>query len=291
MILPRVVTRGEARREATARLVTSSDPRDGTPALDADLLLAHAIGITKESLYAHLDDPLTPAERERYGALVDRRALGEPVAYLRGYKEFFGLRFAVDPRVLIPRPETEAVVEAVVAFLRTARRARVVDVGTGSGAIAVAIAVTEPSARVIATDVSAEALDVARANVRTHGVEARVELRQGDLLAPVVEMVDAVAANLPYLRDEAVREWSGERTSLAFEPAVAVVAGPDGLALIRRCADDLPRVLSSGGAAFFECDPPQADTIRRILSARIGGATRTIPDLTGAPRVVEGIRG
>ena len=284
-----MVTRGQARAAAPARLLASSDPAQPSAALDADLLLAHACGVTKEALYAHLDAPIGEDELARYGALVERRAAGEPVAYLRGYKEFFGLRFAVDPRVLIPRPETEVLVEAALAFLRATGRTCLVDVGTGSGAIAVAVAVHEPRARVIATDVSPGALEVARANAAAHRVADRVELRQGDLLARVTERVDVVAANLPYLRADAVAEWTGERTSLAFEPSVAVVAGPDGLALIRRCVDDLRRVLAPGGAAYFECDPPQADGVRRLLDATIGGATRTIADLTGAPRVVEGI--
>jgi release factor glutamine methyltransferase len=285
-ILPRVVTRGAERAIATARLGASADP---TAALDADLLLAHATGTSKESLYAHLDVPLAADELVRYRDLVERRASGEPVAYLRGHKDFFGLRFAVDRRVLIPRPETEILVESVLAFLRATGRTRVVDVGTGSGAIAIAIAVSEPRARVIATDLAAGALEVARTNALVHGVADRIDLRQGDLLASVSERVDVVAANLPYLRDDAVREWTGDRTSLAFEPAVAVVAGADGLALIRRCVDDLARVLVAGGAAYFECDPPQADTVRALVGARIGAATRVIPDLSGAPRVVEGI--
>ena len=288
-ILPRMVTRGQARMAATARIAASSDPHK-TAALDADLLLAHVLHLAKEALYTHLEEPLSPDEEARYDALIARRAAGEPVAYLRGYKEFFGLRYAVDRRVLIPRPETEVLVEAVLAYLRRSGRSRVVDVGTGSGAIAIAIAVSDPRAQVIATDVSADALAVARANADAHGVADRVQFRTGDLLASIDETSDAVAANLPYLRDEAVDRWTGERTSLAFEPHIAVVAGTDGLALVRRCIDDLPRVLAPGGAAFFECDPPQSDTVRALLGAKIGGATRVIPDLTGAPRVVEGVR-
>ena len=265
-------TRGEARAAAIARI----DP------LDADVLVAHALGITKESLYAHAEASLNGAESARVADLVARRAAGEPVAYLRGSKEFYGLRFAVDPRVLIPRPETETLVDAVRAFLRGRGPRVVADVGTGSGAIAVALAVTEPDVRVLATDVSADALAVARANVAAHGVDERVELRQGDLLAPIEESVDAVAANLPYLRDDAVHELVGDRTSLAFEPAVAVVAGADGLALIRRCVADLSRVLAPGGAAFFECDPPQA----RAVAALWAGPSRVIRDGAGAERVV-----
>ncbi len=283
-----MTTRAAARTEATARLRAAADP---TAALDADLLLAHVCGVTKEALYAHLDEALSPSEAAAYEALVGRRAAGEPVAYLRGYKEFFGLRFAVDPRVLIPRPETEVLVEAVLGFLRATGRTRVVDVGTGSGAIAVAVAVHAPRARVVATDASAAALAVARTNAETHAVSARVDLREGDLLEPVDEEVDVVAANLPYLRADAVRHLAGERTSLAFEPVGAVVAGPDGLEVIRRCVAQLPARLAPGGAAFFECDPPQADTVAGLLRGTIPGTTRVLPDLTGSLRVVEGMRG
>src|SRR5687768_14145632 len=237
-------TVGELRARALARIA----------ALDADVLLAHALGATKESLYADPDATVAPAVAAAFEGLVARRARGEPVAYLRGWKEFYGLRFAVDPRVLIPRPETEAVVDAI----RASGARLVADIGTGSGAIAVALAVNDPEVRVIATDISADALAVARANVGAHRVAGRVELRQGDLLAPIRERVDAVAANLPYLTDASVAEWTGERTSLAFEPSIAVLAGPDGLALVRRAIRDLPRILRPGGSAYFECDPPQA---------------------------------
>lgn len=263
---------------------------DETAALDADLLLAHACGVTKEQLYAHLDAALSPDERALYDALVARRAGGEPVAYLRGHKEFFGLRFAVDPRVLIPRPETEVLVEAALAFLRRTGRTRVADVGTGSGAVAVAIAASEPRARVIATDISSAALEVAAANAAAHGVADRVELRRGDLLEPIDAPVDVVAANLPYLSEDAVPQWVGERTSLFFEPREAVVAGSDGLDVIRRCLAQLPSKLAPGGAILLECDPPQAEPIEALVGAAVGGQTRVVPDLTGAPRVVVGVR-
>jgi release factor glutamine methyltransferase len=282
-----VLTRGQAREAATDRLRRSADV---TAALDADLLLAHVCGIRKEDLYAHLDARLSPDEAGAYDAAIARRARGEPVAYIRGYKEFYGLRFTVDPRVLIPRPETEVLVDAVLAFLRASGRARMVDVGTGSGAIAVSVAVHEPRARVIAIDASLDAIAVAAENAALHGVARRIDILHGDLLAPIEQPVDVVAANLPYLTDDALAHLTGERTSLAFEPAAAVVAGPDGLSVIRRCIDDLPRVLAPGGAVYVECDPPQSDTVAELLGARIGAATRTIADLSGAPRVVEGIR-
>jgi release factor glutamine methyltransferase len=282
-----VTTRRDARAAAADRLRRSGDE---TAALDADLLLAHACGISKEELYAHLEVPLSDDEERSYEALVARRAAGEPVAYLRGFKEFFGLRFAVDERVLIPRPETEVLVEAALAFARRSGRFRVVDVGTGSGAIAVALAVSEPRVRVVATDVSADALAVARANAEAHGVADRIELRQGDLLAPVAEQADVVAANLPYLRDDAVSGWVGERTSLFFEPREAVVAGSDGLDVIRRFLAQLPRVLAPGGVVLLECDPPQAEPVEGLVRAAVGARTRVIPDLTGSARVVEGLR-
>ena len=235
----------------------------------------------KEALVAHPENELTPAETQRYELLIERRAAGVPVAYLRGYKEFYGLRFMVDERVLVPRPETEILVDAVRTHGR-GRSLKVVDVGTGSGAIAVALAASEPQLRLIATDISTDALAVARANVEANRV--RVELRAGDLLVPIKELVDVVAANLPYLRDDDLVELTGDRASLAHEPRLATVAGPDGLAVIRRAIADLPRVLAPDGAAFFECDPPQVAAISALL-APLGGVD-VLSDLAGLARVV-----
>ncbi|HEV2250496.1 MAG TPA: peptide chain release factor N(5)-glutamine methyltransferase [Candidatus Limnocylindria bacterium] len=271
-------TRGEARARATETLRRAGAP---TPALDADVLLAHALGVEKEALVAHPEVELGPEEAARFDTFVAKRADGVPVAYLRGFKEFYGLRFAVDPRVLVPRPETEILVDAVRDHVSD-RGLTVVDVGTGSGAIAVALALSAPRLRVIATDVSVAALAVARVNAAANG--ARIEFRRGDLLTTVTERVDVVAANLPYLRDDALEELAGERTSLAFEPRVATVAGPDGLALVRHAIADLPRVLAPDGAAFFECDPPQAEPIAALL--RPLGTVDVLKDLAGLDRVV-----
>jgi release factor glutamine methyltransferase len=266
------------RSRATERLRASGAP---APALDADVLLAHALAIPKESLVAHPEVELTAAEALRYEALIERRAAGVPVAYLRGFKEFYGLRFAVDERVLVPRPETEILVDAVRSHA-AGRPLTVVDVGTGSGAIAVALAVTEPQLRVIATDVSANALAVAQANAIANA--ARIEFRVGDLLAPIHGPVDVVAANLPYLRDEDLGDVTGDRASLAHEPRLATVAGEDGLVLVRRAISDLPRVLVPDGAAFFECDPPQVAAISGLLAPL--GTVDVLRDLAGLDRVV-----
>jgi release factor glutamine methyltransferase len=274
-----VVTRGEARARATDTLRRAGAP---TPALDADVLLAHALGLPKETFVAHPDVELTSDEEARFDMLVARRADGVPVAYLRGFKEFYGLRFAVDARVLVPRPETEVLVDTVRSYVR-GRALTVVDVGTGSGAIAIALAVSDPKLRLIATDVSAAALAVARTNAAAHG--AQIDFRQGDLLGPITERVDVVVANLPYLRDDAFEQLEGDRTSLAFEPRVATAAGQDGLALVRHAIADLARVLAPDGGAFFECDPPQANEIAALLSAL--GATDVIRDLAGLDRVVQ----
>jgi release factor glutamine methyltransferase len=275
-------TWGGARVAAIERLGLGTDPR--TAVLDADVLLAFVLGLRKEDVIAHPGRPLADPELSRFRTIVERRARGEPVAYLRGFKEFYGLRFAVDPRVLIPRPETETLVDAAREFI-AARPLVVVDVGTGCGAIAIAIAAHERTVRVIATDVSRDALEVAEANALSNGVADRVDFRAGDLLGPVTERVDVVCANLPYLPDDALARLAGERSSLAFEPRAAVVAGGDGLDVIRRAVAQLPRVLAPGGAAFFECDPPQAADIERSLSD-IGLRTRVVRDLTGAERVI-----
>jgi len=275
-------TWGEARAAATTRLRSAPDP--DTAALDADVLLAYVLGVGKEALFAHPERELSPAEDVRFQQLVERRGRGEPVAYLRGFKEFYGLRFLVDPRVLIPRPETEGLVDAAREVI-AGRALTVVDVGTGSGAIAVAIAAHEPRVRVIATDSSRDALAVAQANALAGGVADRVEFRLGDLLAPITERVDLVCANLPYLPDASVDKWAGARSSLAFEPRDAVVAGADGLDVIRRCVADLPRVLAPHGAALFECDPPQVATVVQLLLSQVLRAEAR-QDLSGNQRIV-----
>ena len=275
-------TWGEARAAATTRLRSAPDP--DTAALDVDVLLAYVLGVGKEALFAHPERELSPAEDVRFQQLVERRGRGEPVAYLRGFKEFYGLRFLVDPRVLIPRPETEGLVDAAREVI-AGRALTVVDVGTGSGAIAVAIAAHEPRVRVIATDSSRDALAVAQANALAGGVADRVEFRLGDLLAPITERVDLVCANLPYLPDASVDKWAGARSSLAFEPRDAVVAGADGLDVIRRCVADLPRVLAPHGAALFECDPPQVATVVQLLLSQVLRAEAR-QDLSGNQRIV-----
>lgn len=283
-----LTTRAALRARAISRLRDAGDP---TAALDADVLLAHALGVGKEVLYAHPQE-LVPDELERdFGELIWRRVLGEPVAYLRGWKEFYGLRFAVDPRVLIPRPETEVLVDAVRDVIRGTQAALIVDVGTGSGAVAVALAVHDRGIRVIATDLSDDVLAVARDNARAHGVADRIAFRRGDLLAPITEVADVVVANLPYLRNIDAHRFTGPRDSLRFEPLAAVVAGARGLELIRRCAADLSRVLRPGGSAVFECDPPQASTVADLLRDAVGGSIRVVRDLRGDARAVAAHRG
>ena len=277
-----MTTWGEARVAAVERLGLGADPQ--TAVLDADVLLAFVLDVRKEDVLAHPERQIGEVELARYRTAVERRARGEPVAYLRGFKEFYGLRFAVDPRVLIPRPETEVLVDAAREFV-AGRRLVVVDVGTGCGAIAVALAASERSVRVIATDTSRGALEVAKANAASNRVAGRVDFRLGDLLDPIVERVDVVCANLPYLPSEALGRLVGERTSLAFEPREAVVAGDDGLDVIRRAVAQLPRVLAPGGAAFFECDPPQVKSVERMF-VEIGMRMRVVRDLTGAERVI-----
>lgn len=275
-----MATRGELQARGRTALRAAGV---ASAALDADVLLAHVAGVGKDALVAHPEAVLPPDAERRFDDLISRRSRGEPVAYLRGYKEFYGVTLGVDPRVLVPRPETEVLVDAVRAFA-AGRSLTVVDVGTGSGAIAIALARSEPALRIIATDISADALAVARDNAAANGVADRITFLEGDLLSPVAEPVDCVAANLPYLRADALDDLSGDRAALAFEPRLATLSGPDGLDLIRRAAADLPRVLRPEGTAFFECDPPQVADLLLLLAPI--GPTSVLPDLAGADRVV-----
>jgi release factor glutamine methyltransferase len=274
-------TRADARREAIARLRAAGSE---TAVLDADLLLAFAVGVRKEDVYAHPEAPITGDALRRYDALVERRARGEPVAYLRGVKEFYGLDFAVDARVLIPRPETELLVDEALRRLAPRPSPLLCDLGTGSGAVAVALALRLPRARVIAIDSSAAALAVARANAERHGVADHIELRAGDLLVPITEQLDAVVANLPYLTTAEVD--AGRGTSIEFEPREALDGGPDGLAVMRSAIAALPAHLAPGGIALFECGPAQALAVAELLRRALGTRGEILRDPAGRERVV-----
>jgi release factor glutamine methyltransferase len=272
-----------------------------TPRLDTELLLAHAIGVERTAVVAHGDAPVGVDAEAAFRAFLIRRAAGEPVAYIRGIKEFHGIALVVDRRALIPRPETEHVVDLVLAevMTRLTTRAgardgeplRVVDVGTGSGAIAIALAVALRTRRVppdevviVAVDVSADALDLARENAVGHAVGDRVTFETADLLPPStsVRPWDVVAANLPYVRSDAMASLP---TPTTFEPAAALDGGPDGLAVIARLLDALPAGLAADGAAFLEIGADQGEAIVALAAERLPGwVCRVEADLAGLPR-------
>ncbi|GAB4204166.1 MAG: peptide chain release factor N(5)-glutamine methyltransferase [Roseiflexaceae bacterium] len=251
--------------------------------LDAELLLAHTLGWSRARVLAEGRIELDPAQQARFAALVDRRAALEPVAYLVGQREFYGLDFEVTPAVLVPRPETELLVERALEFARNLPAgAQIADIGAGSGAIAVALAVHLPQARISAVDLSAEALAVAGRNAARHGVAGRVRLLQGDLLAPLDSPVDLLVSNPPYTVlaeiDEGVRR---------HEPHLALDGGPDGLELYRRLLAAAPPLLRPGGAVLLEIGATQAETVSALARQHFPDARVTVEqDLAGHDRVV-----
>jgi release factor glutamine methyltransferase len=253
-----------------------------TPRLDAEVLLAHALGLDRVGLYLDYARPLQAAELARYRELVRRRAQREPVAYIRGYKEFWSLEFTVGPAVLIPRPETELLVEEALGLARQAR-ARIVEVGTGSGAVAVVLA-RELHQEVLATDSSAAALSVAGRNAQRH--QAAVRFVLGDLLAPFGEAVfDIVVSNPPYVPRG---EIAGVAPELSFEPRAALDGGEDGLESIRGLVAEAPRVLAAGGWLLLEVGAGQAAEVSRLFEAAGLVEVASVADLAGTPRVVKG---
>lgn len=253
--------------------------------LDAEVLLAHVLNVDRAWLHAHPERPLTAAERQRFRRLVERRREHVPVAYLTGRREFYGHDLRVTPAVLIPRPDSELLVDLAIDWLRSHPLAhRVIDLGTGSGALAIAIAKAVPSARVVGIDVDARALAVAAGNVREQRVASRVELQRGDLLRTAAP-ADLIVANLPYL--SAVRRRTAA-PELGYEPAWALAGGEDGLDAIRKAIEQAPRVTRPGGCLVFECDPPQARRIKRLANVTWPSARVTIhKDLAGRDRAVQ----
>jgi release factor glutamine methyltransferase len=241
------------------RLATGHLERNGSgsPRLDAELLLAHSLGIRRLDLYLQFERPLSETELKPYRELLARRARGEPVAYLTGRKEFMKLEFEVTPDVLVPNPDTELLVQQAVAWGREKGPLVLADVGTGSGCIAVALAHYLPAATVVGIDVSKAALEVAARNASRLGVGDRVELREGDLLAPLAEPADAICANLPYLDEDA----DPLPAEVLAQPRTALFTGDGGAALIKRLLADAPAHLRPGGRIFLEIDPGIAEAL------------------------------
>jgi release factor glutamine methyltransferase len=280
-------TIAEAFAWARAMLAAVSE----TASLDAQLLLMHVLGVDRAVLVAHSERPLTPEQSATYRDLVQRRAAGVPLPYLTGTRAFYDLDLIVTPEVLIPRPETEHLVEAALAWGRGRRGLRVVDVGTGSGAIAVVLAKHLPEAHVWALDISAAAQDVARQNAARYGMLERIEFVSGDLLAPLLsrgQQADLIAANLPYISSDELDTLAVTR----HEPRLALDGGPDGLDLIRRLLDQAPGVLGAGGLLLLEIGAGQGEQVRALAEAAFPGAQVQItPDYAGHERVVSVKRG
>jgi release factor glutamine methyltransferase len=290
-------TVSELVRLAAERLSASGST---SPRLDAELLLGQALGVDRVGVLAHPDAPVGTGARELFEASLERRERGEPVAYIRGFREFHGLAFATDSRALIPRPETELLVDAAIeelaARLTVAPRApgapalRVADVGTGTGAIAVALVAAlrrrkmADDVMVIAIDSSEDALALARENAVGHGVADRVVFVAADLLPHHVEPPYwLVCANLPYVPTDELEQLAPE---LSFEPREALDGGPDGLDVVRRLLDRLPDALAPDGVALLEIGADQGEAIAREVAARLPGWRCAVaPDLAGRARL------
>jgi len=267
-------------QQAKQRLCKASE----SPALDAGLLLTQALDVPRSYLFAHPEDTLDSVTAERYLSTVARREKGEPLAYIIGEKEFWSLTLMVSPDTLIPRPETEILVQDALNLIPHINPFEVLDLGTGSGAIALAIASERPQAQVTATDVSTAALGIARENARQLEL-VNVEFAAGSWCDPVRGRVfDLVVSNPPY-----VRENDEAMSSLRFEPESALVSGVDGLAAIRILAADCRAAVTRGGTLLIEHGAEQQEAVAAILTEFGWSGIRCICDLAGLPRVTAAI--
>lgn len=267
-------------------LTQASAALGGEARVEAELLLARALGRPRAWLIAHAHDRIDAAAAAAFAALLARRIAGEPVAYLLGRRGFWSFDLQVTPAVLIPRADSERLVECALTELADDRPLRVVDLGTGSGALALAIARERPLAEVVAIDASAAALAVACANADEAGLSARLQFVQGDWLMPLaVAGCDAIVSNPPYI---AVGDRHLREGDLRFEPAQALVAGVDGLDAIRVIVRDAPRHLRAGGWLWLEHGFEQAAAVRALLAAAGFVAIVTHRDLEGRERVSGG---
>lgn len=252
--------------------------------LEAELLLAEALGHSRAWLYARLDESLDPSAVDRFQALLERRAAGEPLAYILGRREFYGRDFQVDPSVLIPRPETELLVDLALRF-RGPEPTAVADIGTGSGCIALTLAAERPTWRLTATDLSRAALTIAQRNRQSLGL-TNVSLALGDLFAPLHgRRYDLIVSNPPYVAE---RDPHLEQGDLRFEPAVALSCPSDGLAIIRRLALEAPAHLANDGLLLLEHGHDQAASVAKALDEQGYVDVTHHRDLAGIERVTVG---
>ena len=254
--------------------------------LESELLLRHVLGWSKAELCIRLEDTLSPEQSQRLNQLIQRRLNHEPTAYITGHKEFFGIDFYVNQSTLIPRPETEIMVEKSLELALDNPSLTIIDVGTGCGAIAIALATHLPQAKVYAIDISASALKVAALNSKFHGVASRVHLMQSDLLQSITEPADLIVANLPYISDPEMTILSDE--ILLYEPSLALAGGPDGLGQIKRLLAQTKGKLRSGGAILLEIGQNQRTSVVSLINKNFPGSTaRVIQDLSGYDRIIE----
>ena len=274
-------------RSITARLLSVGIEDAG---VDARLLLRHAFGWTAEQQLGRLPDPAPVHQLDVLESLVARRLEREPLQYITGSTEFFRRRFAVDPRVLIPRPETEQLVVQAIEFVKQygIQEPRIADICTGSGAIAISLALEMPAAEVVATDISAGALDVASGNAANLGAE--VEFFEGDLLDPLSGQFDVIVSNPPYILHDAM---PGLQAEVAREPGLALDGGIDGLDAIRPLLSGVGAALKpEGSAAYIEIDPPIAESVLELAVRQFPGASISLlTDLAGLARCVAIERG
>lgn len=262
-----------------------------SPRLDADLLVARALQMERIALYLDLERPLDDTERGRVRQLVERRRRREPVAYILGEREFYGRPFEVNPHVLIPRPDTELLVEQALRALDAGPDGAVLDLCTGSGAVAVVVAAERPEQHVVATDISEQALEVARRNAERNGVAERVAFHSGDLFEalPDSEPFACITANPPYVREDERAELQPEVRD--HEPELALFAADEGLGVIRRILQGAAERLVDGGSLLMEVGYQQAAQVAELFEQAGFRDVERVPDLSGIERVVRGVRG
>jgi release factor glutamine methyltransferase len=250
---------------------------------DAGSLLAHALGRDRTFIIAHAGDALNEEQFESYQSLIERRAGGEPLQYITGHQQFFKLDFLVTPAVLIPRPETELIVETALELLPDDRAARIADIGTGSGCLAISLLHERPATRAVAIDVSPAALRIAQRNAARHGVAARLDLLGSDILTALntEERFDLIVSNPPYVSEDEMKTLQRE---VSHEPRMALAAGADGLSIIRRLLHEARPFLRSGGHLVFEIGFGQSEAIEQLIDRHVWNLLERCEDLQGIPR-------